>query len=347
MNKFRILILLIAVLAIAEGTGLVYFAHKSQGLAKRLKSAKPDVEAANREKKEMQIQYQKLLKESELIKKDRENILNQTKNLMSEQGKAEELKVSLEKLKKEYKVQLSKTEIEQKEVISERDSLKSQNTKLQGVIKQLMDMQRQLESDKIQFKDAYESLKDKSKIKDFKKTISGMAKKNKTLSNNLVTKERELDKLTKKYNKREEKVEDLTKNLDEYKIRYKDAAKKNKALEKQIRNIPKKFAEIGRQNKKLLKETSRMHYNLGVFYTAHKEYTRAVAEFEKAVDIDPTNSYAHFNLGYIYAEHMVSRRKAIIHFRHFLEKAKGEDKDTDWAKKYILTWETYEGKSSF
>ena len=123
-----------------------------------------------------------------------------------------------------------------------------------------------------------------------------------------------------------------------------EAQKKNKRLELEALNVPKKFAEIGRQNKILLKDTAQMHYNLGVFYTKNKEYDRAVAEFEKVVEINPDDSYAQFNLGYIYAEYLVNRDKAVEHFRHYLTLAKSDDKDIDWVKKYLLTWETFNGK---
>ena len=88
-----------------------------------------------------------------------------------------------------------------------------------------------------------------------------------------------------------------------------------------------------------------MHYNLGVFYTQHKEYKRAIAEFEKAIELNPDDPYAHFNLGYIYAEYLVDRSKAVEHFRHYLRLADKSDKDIDWVKKYILTWQAWEGKT--
>jgi len=139
-------------------------------------------------------------------------------------------------------------------------------------------------------------------------------------------------------------AERLDGQLKEYKTNYAQAAKTNKALESEIKNMPKKFTEIGRQNKRLIRETSEMHYNLGVFYTKNKEYERAIAEFEKVIEITPDDAYAHFNLGYIYAEYLVNRKKATENFRHYLRLAKSSDKDIDWAKKYLLTWETYEGK---
>jgi tetratricopeptide (TPR) repeat protein len=87
-----------------------------------------------------------------------------------------------------------------------------------------------------------------------------------------------------------------------------------------------------------------MHYNLGVFYTKNKEYSRAIAEFEKALELNPDDPAAHYNLGFIYAEYLVNRPKAIQHFRKYLSIVKTEDKDVDWVKKYILTWQTWEGK---
>jgi len=87
-----------------------------------------------------------------------------------------------------------------------------------------------------------------------------------------------------------------------------------------------------------------MHYNLGVFYSKQKEYSRAVSEFEEAVKLRPDDAYSHFNLGYIYAEYLVNRPKAIEHFRHYLRLAKKDDKDLDWVKKYILTWQAWAGK---
>jgi tetratricopeptide (TPR) repeat protein len=93
-----------------------------------------------------------------------------------------------------------------------------------------------------------------------------------------------------------------------------------------------------------MRQTSRMHYNLGVFYSKRKEYSRAAGEFERAVEITPDDAYSYFNLGYIYSENIVNRPKAIEYFRRYLQYARKDDKDADWVKKYILTWETWQGK---
>ena len=171
-----------------------------------------------------------------------------------------------------------------------------------------------------------------------------MQKEKNNLEGNSKNKQREIDKLAGQKSKLEAENERLTAQLKSYMKNYAQAARKNKELEHEVISIPKKFSEIARQNKRLIRETAEMHYNLGVFYTKNKEYGRAVAEFEKVVEITPDDSYAHFNLGYIYAEYLVNRLKAVEHFRHFLRLAKSDDKDVDWVKKYLITWETYEGK---
>ncbi|MEI6631307.1 MAG: tetratricopeptide repeat protein, partial [bacterium] len=141
-------------------------------------------------------------------------------------------------------------------------------------------------------------------------------------------------------------IAEANRKLGELTARYSEAVSKNKLFEQKTADMPKKFAEVARQNKSLIKETANMHYNLGVFYTKNKEYSRAAAELEKAIELTPDDAYAHFNLGYIYAEYMINRNKAIEHFKHYLRLAKKEDKDVDWVKKYILTWQAYEGKEN-
>ena len=101
---------------------------------------------------------------------------------------------------------------------------------------------------------------------------------------------------------------------------------------------------MARENKILIKQTALMHYNLGVFYSENKQHSRAVVEFERAIELNPGDAHSYYNLGYIYAEFLHDRPRAIENFRQFLRLAKGSDKDVDWVKKYILTWQTWEGK---
>jgi len=182
------------------------------------------------------------------------------------------------------------------------------------------------------------------KNKELNRKVGDLQKNNTAIGNSLKRKEVELDQLKQQKTKLDAQDSLLKTQLKDCQQGLADAVKKNKMLWDQMQNAPKKFAELARQNKLLIAQTADMHYNLGIFYSKNKEYNRAAVEFEKVVEIDPNHAYAHFNLGYIYAEYLVNRQKAAKHFRQYLGLAKGDDKDLDWVKKYLLTWEAYDGK---
>ena len=117
-------------------------------------------------------------------------------------------------------------------------------------------------------------------------------------------------------------------------------------LRRKISKRPKKVTELARQNRILLKETALMHYNLGVFYTQRNEFPRAISEFIKAVELNPDDPDAQFNLGYIYAEHLEKRKQAVKYFQNYLRLVGGlegvNEKDINWVRRYLLIWETYD-----
>jgi chromosome segregation ATPase len=333
MNKFKIPIILIGVLIFAESAGLIYFVSKSQDLSKKLETIKPGYQKLSQEEQELKSKYAGVLKENEVLKVDRDNILAQTKSLMGERSRANELTVSLER-----------SNLEVSQLQKGKEEIQNYNLSLKEEIGKFLEEQKRLTRERDDFKVAYEKARKDNIIKELNNKISNLQKEKNNVEGNLKNKQGEIDKLTGQKSKLEAENERLTAQLKGYKKNYAQAVRKNKELGHEVINIPKKFSEIARQNKVLIRQTAEMHYNLGVFYTKNKEYERAVAEFEKVVEITPDDSYAHFNLGYIYAEYLVNRKRAIEHFRHFLRLAKSGDKDVDWVKKYLLTWETYEGK---
>lgn len=121
---------------------------------------------------------------------------------------------------------------------------------------------------------------------------------------------------------------------------YDKLKEEKEALEKQVRNLPKKFSKMAHENKTLVRESGDMHYNLGVFYAKEKRYDRALPEFKKAVDINPTDSKALYNIGYIYAEQYKDREKAEYYFQRFLELTP-DDPNADAVKNYLIEWEVF------
>jgi chromosome segregation ATPase len=333
-NKVKLLAVLIGFLVFSESAGIIYFANKAQEFSKKFNKLEPNYEKLNQEQKELKDKYDVSVKENEAIKADRSNLLAQAKVLIADNSRMGELEE-----------EISKLETEKQDMLKNKEDMNGQNQKLQEVVKQLMNSQAQTAQERDSFKASYEKARKEDIVKEMKKQVADLQKEKDRLSSELVNIQKKSELLAAQKAKLDKDKESLENELKDYKKDVAEATKKNKALQQQIENAPKKFSEIARQNKKLLKETAGMHYNLGVFYTKNKEYNRAVAEFEKAVELNPDDSYSHFNLGCIYSEYMVNRKKAIENFRHFLRLAKGDDQDADMARKYILTWETYEGKT--
>lgn len=282
----------------------------------------------------LKYKYEKLKADYDAVVKDRDNILSQIKNLLQYKAKFNNAEIQMKRLS-DYNDKIEKDKQELNDKISMlNDEIKNLNQQVLARNEQIGALKKHIENMEIEYK------------------IVGITKKKlKETENNNRKLEAQIQKLNLKIHKMEgEKIEAKAsaeayrRQLRDVSKQYRQALSKNRKLEKKLDYIPRKFSEMARENKMLLKETALMHYNLGVFYMEHKEYRRAIAEFRKSLDLNPDDAYTHFNLGYIYAQYLVNRPKAIEHFRQFLRLSKKSDKDVDWVKKYILTWQAWEGK---
>ena len=296
-----------------------------------------------------QEEYDALISELDILKQnyaaleeDRDNLRKQAQFLLKykqEITKAQQAMLDIEQERSAWEL--------------ERETLKAVNKKTQGEIKLLQTQIENASITQMQIEEERDNIKktlSKSKagyiiVDDLKRQIADARKEISRLNRDVKTlkkkRERMEDELVKA-----ETVVDVTKDqVRELKQKYRKAVVANRVLEKKIERLPKEYAEIARENKVLLKRTALMHYNLGVFYSKNKEYPRAIAEFEKTIELNPQDALAYFNLGFIYAEHYVDRKKAIARFQEYLKLAKKDDKDIDWVKRYILTWQTWEGKT--
>jgi len=332
-NKIKSLVMAIGVLMVAESIGVAYFVFRSHSLQKKLEQVKPGYEKLITQHLQLKNEHTALAKELEVVRDDRNNILLQLKNLLPEKNKAKELQAALDNLIQESdSLKKSKQELE-----NYNNNLESEGKKLRLAQKELSEQKEKLQADLEREKNRSRSRQLEAQMKALEKEKSSLSAENRQLLQKCGV-------LQKSEAELKAESEELKRNVSDFTQKLSSALQKNKELAQGVKNMPAKFSEIARQNKMLLKQTSQMHYNLGVFYTKNKEYERAVAEFERVVEINPDDAYAHFNLGYIYAEYIVNRPKATEHFRHFLRLAKSDDQDVDWVKKYLLTWETYEGK---
>ncbi len=299
------------------------------------------------EYQELKDKYARLEKDYNNLSLDRDNLINQAKSLLGNKSRAQELEGLLSESKKERDIfEKDNNELVNKNLAWEEKykKLEADLGRLQNEKKRAEDLLakerdksqiKRLEQEKVQLLKELNAVKlslsqAKSEVNRYRDLSSRSQGSLESGNKSLAAKTEELEKLR-------VKVETLNKS-------YSEAVKKNRELEQRVLTTPGKFAELARQNKTLIRQTANMHYNLGVFYTKNKEYTRAVAEFEKALELRPDDDYSHFNIGYIYAEYLVNRPKAVEHFRHFLRLTKSSDKDVDWVKKYILTWQSWAGK---
>ncbi len=299
------------------------------------------------EYQELKDRYARLERDYNNLSLDRDNLITQAKSLLGNKSRAQELEGLLAESKKEREI----FEKDNNALVNKNLGLEEKCGKLETDIGRLRNEKKRaedllakerdksqikkLEQEKVQLLKEFNAVKlslsqAKSEVSRYRDLSSRSQITLDSGNKSLAAKIEELDKLRLK-------VETLNKS-------YSEAVRKNRELEQRVLTTPGKFAELARQNKTLIKQTANMHYNLGVFYTKNKEYTRAVAEFEKALELRPDDDYSHFNVGYIYAEYLINRPKAVEHFRHFLRLTKSSDKDVDWVKKYILTWQSWAGK---
>jgi tetratricopeptide (TPR) repeat protein len=278
--------------------------------------------------------YDKLKREYETVKADRDNLLSQIRGLGEYKSKVDEAEGSAKKAQDE-KVKLQQEIMVQNSQITElRQKLSDLEAANSQAVKESQGAKKSLEKMTFEYKIVPET----------RKELEAVKRENIALSRSAKQLEDRIKKLQEEKLNNDAQQEIYRMQIKEFKKRYEKALTRNRALEKKSEQMPTRFAEISRQNKTLLKETALMHYNLGVFYSKNKEYTRAMAEFDKSVELNPDDAASYFNLGYISAEYLVNRPKAIAYFRKFLSLVKTEDKDVDWVRKYILTWQTWEGK---
>jgi tetratricopeptide (TPR) repeat protein len=195
---------------------------------------------------------------------------------------------------------------------------------------------------------------EKADVKKSEATIKALEKENRDLTQKLKGIQGERDNLIRQLE--QDKKEYDTKELasqtrynelhnmhEELTGKYSKMVQDQETLQKQLNEFPSKITNLAAENKKLVKETSDMHYNLGLFYFEKQEYKRAIPEFERVIKLNPQDPEAYYYLGYIYAEYLAKRDKAIECFNKYLELAP-RGTHSNWVKQYILSWNIWDGK---
>ena len=286
---------------------------------------------------ELKKKYDQLLIEKETVETDRDNILAQMREAAKKSTNYLQMKDAYEDLLDEKKL-----------LRDEKNRLILENSDYLTKVAILENEAEQLKEDLREARILTNTSAQLDKIKELEEKIAFSQKTKEDLVDIMKELERQINSsqdkeknLAEALNDKDNEIQRLTIKLDSLESDYKNLNSDNSYLKNKVAKIPKEFASLARENKKLTRQTADMHYNLGVFYTQHKEYKRAILEFIKALDIRPDDASAHYNLGYVYAEHVIDQHKAVEHFKEYLRISKGKDKDADRAKKYILIWDTY------
>lgn len=339
------MVLTVAALFLVFACLSAYFVFRNYLLSNDLKKNRGEIEKISKEGVDLKNNYAKIQKEyaqlkieAEQAKTDRDNLNTQVKGLLADRTKARQLETELDALKKAK--ELSDTSAST--AAHEKALVEKQNDNLKEEIKDLQKIQKQIIGEKNDLQELLAKERDKSGRKKLLEDNESLKRDLQRMSVNLQASEAQTKQLKDSEARLREELKTLSKKVDSYNKEMSQAVTKNRSFEERLTTVPTKFAEIARQNKALVKQTATMHYNLGVFYTKRKEYSRAVSEFERCLELTPDDAYAHFNIGYIYAEYLVNRQKAINHFRKYLQFCKKDDKDADWVKKYIITWQTWD-----
>ncbi|MFC1708966.1 tetratricopeptide repeat protein [Candidatus Omnitrophota bacterium] len=331
------------------------FGGKSKEYKEMLEKKEQENQQLIQEKKEAQAllneikeQNTALSRDYKKLEMDNKNFLSQIKALLKEKEGLAAAKEAFEKANEQNTSLLDDRDSIQEEAKLLKDSLGKMKLHLTQLIQEKVRLEGLLkaaQSDQEKTVGKKHTTNLKTKVKQLESSLKLLNKEKIDLTKILKQAQKDASILEKKKIKFEDQAETLTNQLDYLEKQYAELKKENRDLEKENRTFPKRFAEIARQNKRLISQAADMHYNSGVFFVKNNEYKQAIKELNKVLDVQPDHAYANYNLGYIYAEYLVDRKKAIEYFKNYLAYSP-DAKDADWVRKYIYTWQTWYGKEN-
>jgi len=193
----------------------------------------------------------------------------------------------------------------------------------------------------------------RDQIKNLEETQEKFAEKIKELENLLSSKERDyrnkIDMIEQeKIRKEKEKNEALSEilpTLDDSRFMKETKAEQEK-LKKQAKKSLKKvqksaskaaatISRLDRENKQLIKDSARVHYNLGNLMFEQGKYDRALIEYKKVVELMPYDAEAHYNLAFVSGEFLRDQKTALEHYRQYIY-LKPDADDVPLVKEKIL-----------
>ncbi len=309
----------------------------------------------------LKAENEKLSAELQTVKKDRDNILIQAKTFLKDKEellkKIEELKgvgseatVETESLKKEIEI-----------VKSELEKIKAARQKDQELHREEMQQREQVVADLearanslAQTMEQYTPVKIEELVSDRNR----LDQENKGMAVRILDYEKRIGELQSQmqpfeldreelYRMRAEnkELQKRTSYVTELEARQQQLLKENAENREKLEVMKAKFkdavpglAKSGRISQKMMRENADMHYNLGTIFLQNKQYKEAIKEYERVLELRPSDSETHYNLGVLYDDYLKDREKALYHYQKYLT-INPKAPDAKKVETYILSLE--------
>lgn len=335
-------------LSIMPGEGLAVFDDKEKT-------------AMRAELETLKNENSKLRTENNDIKVDRDNILKQAKNFLAEKdaivGKLREATGAgtqnaemLESLKKEVDMLKSDVAKGKNDLLKERDLHQEE---LQAREKAIADLEAKNNS-LARTMEAYTPVK----IQQLEEDRNRLDQENRKMVARVLENEKKLAEMKRELTPfqldREEMFKLRSENkelqkriqyVSELEDRQKQLLRENAENREKLEVMKAKFkdavpglAKSGRISQKMMRENADMHYNLGTVFLHNKQYKEAIKEYERVLELRPSDSETHYNLGVLYDDYLRDREKALYHYQKYLA-INPKSADAKKVETYILSLE--------
>lgn len=104
----------------------------------------------------------------------------------------------------------------------------------------------------------------------------------------------------------------LTEERDEYRSLIQRA-------EEQSNRAVKELSEVELNHEIMQRELANAYYDLGNKFFESKNYKEALTQYEKAIVLNPSDAWAHHNLGVIYDYYIQNKEAALSHYQQYLQ----------------------------
>lgn len=282
---------------------------------------------------------------------DRNNILEKTRTLLEEKSKWSEAADEMEAIKKTNSVitaQKDKLLAEMQKSKSDLETISGHFGRLKNAYQELLVKHGASETENGQLRQALgRKVEEAPQYLALNKEAKGLRSDKGRLESTVATLEAKLKAATDrilKIQKRDQKfgkqIDGERKVLNDLKVQNTRLTRVNAEMNKLAAEGPARFKDMAEENKRLIRETAEMHYNMGVFFLEKRNLPMAEKELNRAVDLDPLNAKAHYNLGYLYSEEFDKHDLAIMHFNKFLE-LRPNSKESEVVRSYLIMRQSY------